>query len=624
MRWLIRIVLTLGLLAVVLAGTLLLLPADRITALAARQFAAATGRELQVSGPVSPSIWPVVGLKTGPVSLANADWSDGGPMLRAEALAIGLDPAALLSGDLVIRRVELIAPEVLIERAADGRINWQVERLGDSDGGAAAPASQRRVTLDHAVIRDGTIRFVDHASGGRHELAAVDLDLTLPDLGGALDLTLSADLNGQPLDLTARLDGVSGALAGSVVPARVDLSFAGARAQFDGRAGIAPTAEGRVEIAADSPARAFAALGLGTPDLPPGPLSLAGQATWLPDGRAFLRELVLVLGPNRVTGALDLATAGARPRLTADLAAGALDLRAVTGGNGGGDARGSAGWSTAPIDAAAVELLDAEIALAASAINAGAVQLGPTRVVLRIDNARAVLDLREVQAYGGRVTGDLVLNNRSGLSVGGRLAAAGLSAQPLLRDLAGYDRLIAPLDGQVEFVGVGNSVAAIISSLSGQGRVSLGQGQLQGFDIVGMLRTLDTSYMGEGARTIFDSVGGTFTMQGGILRNEDLALVAPILRASGRGSVDLGRRTLDYRLTPTALQAEDGSGGISVPLGIAAPVAPRAGHRLEGDADMGLAIGLSRAAPAGRRTRNPASPDRRSAICRSARSVPSA
>ena len=56
-----------------------------------------------------------------------------------------------------------------------------------------------------------------------------------------------------------------------------------------------------------------------------------------------------------------------------------------------------------------------------------------------------------------------------------------------------------------------------------------------------------------------------------MLTNNDLKLVAPYLTASGTGEVGLGSRTLDYRIRPTALAAEDGTGGVMVPLMITGP-----------------------------------------------------
>ena len=166
----------------------------------------------------------------------------------------------------------------------------------------------------------------------------------------------------------------------------------------------------------------------------------------------------------------------------------------------------------------------------------------------------------------GQITGEFVVNGRGGLSVGGRLNLAGLTMQPLLTDLLGYDRLISTGDLDLRFLGVGNSIAAIMASLEGEGALELGQGELQGLDIAGMLRTLDAGYVGEGQKTIFDGLAGTFTIAEGVLSNSDLKLVAPYLTAAGAGEVGLGARTLDYRIRPTALAAADGTGGVMVPL----------------------------------------------------------
>jgi AsmA protein len=86
-----------------------------------------------------------------------------------------------------------------------------------------------------------------------------------------------------------------------------------------------------------------------------------------------------------------------------------------------------------------------------------------------------------------------------------------------------------------------------------------------------MLRTLDPGFVGEGQKTIFDGLAGTFVIDGGVLRNDDLKLVAPFLTAAGSGELGLGDRTLNYRIRPTALAAEDGTGGVMVPLQITGP-----------------------------------------------------
>jgi AsmA protein len=236
----------------------------------------------------------------------------------------------------------------------------------------------------------------------------------------------------------------------------------------------------------------------------------------------------------------------------------------------------AAGWSTAEIDVSALGAMDAELALVAPSVSVNGLALGETRVLLTIDRARAVTQIRQLAAYGGQVTGEFVVNGRGGLSVGGTLAFAGLDMQALLADLSGYDRLVTTGDVDLRFLGVGNSIDAIMKSLSGEGALELGRGELRGIDIAAMLQTLDPSNVGEDRKTAFDGLAGTFTIADGVLSNTDLKLVAPSLTASGSGEIGLGARTLDYRLRPTALAAADGSGGVMVPLMVTGPwAAPR-------------------------------------------------
>jgi len=56
-----------------------------------------------------------------------------------------------------------------------------------------------------------------------------------------------------------------------------------------------------------------------------------------------------------------------------------------------------------------------------------------------------------------------------------------------------------------------------------------------------------------------------------VLSNDDLTLTAPLLSAAGKGTVNIGARTLGYTVTPTALSKADGTGGVKVPLLITGP-----------------------------------------------------
>jgi AsmA protein len=103
-----------GLVVVAVIAAVLLVPREEIVALAADQVREATGRELTLSGDLSPSFWPVLGVRTGPVTLSNADWGEASSMVSASAAEIGIELMPLLSGEIKVSALRLVDPVVAL------------------------------------------------------------------------------------------------------------------------------------------------------------------------------------------------------------------------------------------------------------------------------------------------------------------------------------------------------------------------------------------------------------------------------------------------------------------------------------------------------------------------------
>ncbi len=579
------VVAVLVLIGIALVG-LMLLPAEKIAGLAAARFEAATGRAMVLEGDVRPSLYPSLGVKTGRVSIANADWSDGLPLLEAESLAVGVDLSALIGGDIRITEVQAVSPAILLEIGPDGRGNWEFGEAkaggGGGGGGGGDAGAVRAFSLDRAEVSQGQVSFVDHRSGARYAVSDLDGVVTLPDFAGEAKVEATGQMNGQALAVDATIAEFAAFLSEGAVPVVLAADIGGATLGFDGRAGLVPlAATGTVDADLGDMAGLFAALGLAKPDLPAGlgreSAGLTGELTYAED-RVSLRGGAIVLDQNRLVGAVDLALAS-KPKLVANLQTGALDLSALGGGSddtirksGGGGAGGGSGgstgggWSKAPIDASALGLLDAEAQIEAESVALGPTTLGRTSLALRLQDSRAELDIREVEAFEGAVSGTVVANGRGGLSVGADLAGRAIALKPMLSQLAGFDRLIAAGQMTIDVIGEGQSMHAIMNSLNGEGTFRVGAGELLGLDLVGMLRNLDTSFVGEGSKTIFDEITGTFRIVDGVLINDNLSLNSPLLSASGKGEIGLGGQTLDYLITPRLLAGE--AKGLSIPLRI--------------------------------------------------------
>ncbi len=587
MRFMIRVIGFVVVLAGLALGALALLPADRIAALATERLGASLGRTVTLSGDVRPTLWPHLGVRAGALSVANPDWVTEGPLLTAQGLTVRVPWASVLSGEMQIDEITLIAPDITLVRAADGRESWAMPGAGaGASGGGAMPA----FGITAARITQGAVRFVDHATGQSQRITEVELALALPHSGPAT-ITGQARVHDTPLSLEASLTNLPALLAGEASAGALSLGWPGGTGRFDGQLGFAPTLEGALSLSATDLGPVAALFGAAMPDLPRGfgrdRLSLSGQVALTRAGGASLRDGRLVLDDTALALALELIPGDERPLIRATVSGGRLALphAARSGGRG---------WSTAPIDVSGLFAADAEIALALAGLDGAGATLGPVDLRATLTRGRLVVDIARIALHGGALGGQFVVNGRGGLSVGGDLRLTGAALSPLLAELADYDRLEGTGDARLRFLGSGASMAQIMTSLSGEGDITLGAGAIRGLDLAGMLPTRDAAHQGAGARTVFDRVAASFTIAGGVLSNDDLRLEAAWGQAMGAGQVDLGAQRLNYRLTPSVATGTTGA-GLSLPILITGPWgAPVIRPDLEYLAEQELAVDRAR------------------------------
>ncbi len=578
MRWIIRFVGAIVLVAVLAVGALFAVPTERIASLAADRLGEALGREVTLSGEVRPTLWPHLGVRAEGLRVGNPDWAGDAPLIAAEALSVRVPWAAVLAGDVQIDEVTLVAPEITLVRAADGRVSWAFSEAAPADGAGETTAGQARpVTITAAEISSGALTWRDDVAGQSLRITDLDARLALPSDGSAR-IAAEASVNGTALSLEAEATRFTALLDGGLSEVDVALDWSGGDVGFAGRVGLAPALDGEIAIEATDLDPLLAILGAAMPDLPQGfgrdRLALSGRVTLTEEGSAHLRDGQVTLDDTALAVALDMTPGPERPMIRGAVSGARLVLPG-DGGAGQGSATGTgsapvAGWSRDPIDVSGLFAVDAEIAMAVERLEGSGLAVGPVDLRATLTNGRLVFDISEIAAYGGTLMGQFVVNGRGGLSVGGDLLLAGVQLQPLLSDLADYDRLQGAGSASLQFLGVGNDMATIMSGLEGQGDLSFGAGAIEGLDLAGMIRTLDPSYRGEGARTVYDQIAGNFTIADGVLSNDDLRLDAPWGEVTGEGTVNLGQQTLNYRLIPGFVEGEAGA-RIRVPILVSGP-----------------------------------------------------
>ncbi len=570
MRWIIRGISALVLALALLLGVALMLPGERIAKLATDQVAKQTGRALTIDGPVRFSFWPTLGIKADGVQFENAPWSGPQPLMQAERLTIGLDAADLITGTVRITEVSAILPVLNLATNAAGQGNWELNQPETASTSTSEASSEARVfSVEQLALRGATLRYVADGSAPV-EFKQVDLDLNWPEPNGTAQIDLRVRPGGEPVHVSGAVGTFSDFLSGADADVALSVVAPGAQMQFKGRASHAGMIDGQAQLDARDPEKALAALGFADVTVPAGlgpHITAAAKTSYAAGAPLTLQDLSLGLGDNKLTGQLELKLGGAVPEITGALTGGALDFSGLSSAPdaGPGGSIETQGWSQAPLDASALARVNGRIALGFDSLKTDAVQFGKSQLNLSLERARAVVEFQPAALFGGTVQGQMVVNNRGGLSVGGDLSFNGILLEQALGETAGFDRLNGEALGAIRYLGAGDSLDAIMNSLSGEGWFEVGKGFFTGFDLEALMKTGG----GNGGSTVFDQLSASYTLRDGTLHNDDLVLRLKGVQAKGAGRVMIGAQQLDYLFTPALTT---GSGRLlTIPVKITGP-----------------------------------------------------
>ncbi|MQA65395.1 MAG: AsmA family protein [Alphaproteobacteria bacterium] len=458
--------------------------------------------------------------------------------------------------------------------AFDANVRLRVGQL------TAQGMALKGLTLDGSLIRGNltvTSLKVADLAGGKLEVSGkiTGLDRApIPDLRfslstGAPDKLLAlAGLSTSVPAAKLRPFALDGAFKSEARTTRLDakMSAGALRVGLKGTVADLATAP-RVGLALDASHPNYVEfVRLFLPDFTPrvdgkGPFSLAARA----EGAGLdvrLTSVAARFGTAQVTGDATLALAAVRPKLTANFKAGAIiaehfipdsvDVAPERAGAPGKPVAAPSGspWSDVPLDLDALRGFDADVKIEGKTLDWRAWRVNEPRIELNLADGR--FDLRRV----------------SGKTVGGTFLAKGGLAAPVKK--GGAAELKADIDisradlakamfnatdldlakGTVTFrmnlAGKGVSSRALVSSLAGAGNLEAVNGAISGFDLGRVnerLKNLNqpTAFLGllqaamSGGTTTFSKFGGTFRIEKGVLRSDDIVLVAD--GGSGQGTL---------------------------------------------------------------------------------------
>lgn len=501
------------------------------------------------------------------------------------------------------------------------------------DSTLPAPAASPEVTkasvagldgleLPDISITGGTIRLIDDRSGLKEDLTAVSLKVRLENLAGPVVTDGTVTWSGEALAVNMVAEPASNLLASE--PAKIAFSAKGRLLEMALKGRFAPLdpspLSGRLDVKADAPRDLLRWLHHPLPSGPDlGPITFVADVST--QGRGFKAlNMVATLNGATAKGSVSMEQGKSKPVLHATLAIDRLDFDAlgtttsaqatpvpvkpgaaavpsepatakdsskasspapVTADPGGG-------WSTTPIDLAALRSVDGDVALTLGSLKFHNIKFGRTAATSTIKDGVLRTRFSEMQLYDGKGAGTLVVDAHAAqaVKIETSFSLRGVQAQPFLTDAASFGHIAGRGDITFGFTGTGRNQRDIVNTLMGQGRIELADGAIVGTDIAKIVRSLQKGKFNgwqdePSAKTDFSSLTASCTVTNGVAANDDLALQGPLLRLTGAGKASLPAMTLDYTAQPTIVATLEGQGataeasgpltGIAIPVRITGP-----------------------------------------------------
>ncbi len=240
-----------------------------------------------------------------------------------------------------------------------------------------------------------------------------------------------------------------------------------------------------------------------------------------------------------------------------------------------------------PIDLTFLQDLDARGSVRVGQLKVAGINAAKLRVDMRAQGGTLQLNPVNANLYGGSLAGSASVQAARLPRVTLRQKLSNVNVGPLLTDALGRDMLTGRGEVQLDVAASGATTDAMLRALDGTARLALHDGVIRGINIAQVLRNArsridalrgkESAAEGTGDRsesTDFSEMSGSFRIEKGVARNDDLDVKSPLLRIGGTGSFDLPQRRLDYLVKATVVATLKGQGGpeLEALKGVTVPV----------------------------------------------------
>ena len=524
-----------------------------------RMTAEKTGRVLAINGELTVKFgWPWPRVHAEAVTFANPGWAKEKQMVAADAVEIAVDLPQLLRQSIVFPEVSLQRPVVFLERGADGRMSWLLDR-NQQDQGA-------RIRMDRLMLDHGTLGYDDagQKTSIRAELStaangSTDAGVTFSALGHYKGLPLKVAGSGGPV-LALRDESTPYAL-------KIDATVGRTRVRADGAITSLlkfSTVDLRLALSGDDLQQLYPLLGIAFPAT----RAYTTEGHLLHSGTTWRYEKFSGrVGASDIAGTLQVATGGKRPALTAELVSKLLDLKDL------GPMIGSRPANVAPVAGQPAksasargrvlpdlpfktdrwDTVDADVKLSAKTIrHAKELPLEDLVTHLSLRDSVLTLDPLNFGMAGGQLNAVIALDGRKNpIQAHAKVRARKILLGKLFPTVELNKTSIGQINGEFDLAGHGNSVGQMLASSNGKVGLVVAGGEISKMmmEKVGLhlWEILELKVTGDRQVKLRCAVAD-FDVRQGVMHTDALVFDTEVTTIIGTGNIDLGQEKLDLTL----------------------------------------------------------------------------
>jgi len=501
------------------------IPSGFLTSTIAARVERDTGYRLTIAGASKISLWPTLNVRLNDITLQDPKDRDGSNTMTVGRLQADMTLSSAWSGQPEISELIVATPVLHVPLLRERRREAPTTVKAAAPTGDAAAVTIRRVT-----VTDGTIVFSNPRDRVENRIGSINVDAVI-NADRSIKLEGTARASERPLKFAIKATMPAPPLERQSIP--VDLRFE-------------------------------------MPDLLAKPLT----------ARADMRLNGKVVMINGLSGMLDdgafdgwaSVDIASKPLVKLDLDFRRLGFATTKPAAPGGP------WSNAPIELNGLNYADAQIRLSAAEVAVADARFAPAAIEATLAGGILKAAVTNLGAYGGQASGEVIIDAASGNpNYAMHCDLVDVRALPLLQSLAGFDKLDGKMQAKIAVRSAGASQRAIMSSLNGTAFVNFQDGAIRGLNVARMIRSLTSATLSgwqetRDETTDLSRLAASFSVERGQATTTDLNLVGPLVRMTGTGTVDVGTKSLAFRVEPKLVMTTEGQGRATDPVGLGIPV----------------------------------------------------